>query len=146
MKYYLAYGSNLNKAQMAMRCPDAKPLFSVALRDKTLVFRGNGNGCGVATVEPKEGSVVPSAVWEISDKDEAALDRYEGFPHLYRKETVWLSIAEGSVSTQAMMYVMNPGRPEASPSDSYYETIRQGYKDFDLNVRMLELFAKKGVH
>ena len=145
-RYYIAYGSNLNKEQMAMRCPDAEPVFPVMLENKKLVFRSNCKGHGVATVEPEKGSRVPAMVWSISDTDEKALDKYEGFPFLYRKEGVWLSIADGSVSTQAMMYVMNPGHEETTPSDAYYKTIEQGYRDFGLDVRTLELFAKKGVH
>ena len=47
-----------------------------------LLFRG------VATVEPKEGATVPVLLWKIEPLDEAALDRYEGWPHLYRKEMI----------------------------------------------------------
>jgi hypothetical protein len=34
------------------------------------------------------GGSVPVLVWELTPADEAMLDRYEGFPFLYRKETV----------------------------------------------------------
>ena len=30
------------------------------------------------TIEPKEGGEVPVAVWEVTESDETALDRYEG--------------------------------------------------------------------
>jgi hypothetical protein len=42
----------------------------------------------VATVEPYEGGRVPVLVREITPADEAALDRHEGWPCVYRKETV----------------------------------------------------------
>ena len=62
---YIAYGSNLNRAQMALRCPDAKVVGTGEIKDYELLFRGNRNGA-VATVEPKKGESVPVLIWEIS--------------------------------------------------------------------------------
>ena len=45
---YIAYGSNLNRAQMALRCPDAKVVGTGEIKDYELLFRGNRNGA-VAT-------------------------------------------------------------------------------------------------
>lgn len=135
MKYYLAYGSNLNKAQMAMRCPDAKPIGKTRLPKYELVFRR-----GFLTVEPKCGSSVPVGVWEISDQDEKNLDRYEGFPRFYVKEYVPIILngfddsGTKKVSEKvgdAIIYIMNDGFPIQMPSDHYYTTVRQGYCDFD---------------
>ena len=41
---YIAYGSNLNRAQMALRCPDAKVVGTGEIKDYELLFRGNRNG------------------------------------------------------------------------------------------------------
>ncbi len=54
---YIAYGSNLNREQMAQRCPDAKVIGSGMLKDYELLFRGYTDAA-VATVEPKEGENV----------------------------------------------------------------------------------------
>ena len=62
---YIAYGSNLNRAQMALRCPDAKVVGTGEIKDYELLFRGNRNGA-VATVEPKKGESVPVLIWEMS--------------------------------------------------------------------------------
>ena len=70
---YIAYGSNLNRAQMALRCPDAKVVGTGEIKDYELLFRGNRNGA-VATVEPKKGESVPVLIWEISPRDEFNLD------------------------------------------------------------------------
>ena len=59
---YIAYGSNLNRAQMALRCPDAKVVGTGEIKDYELLFRGNRNGA-VATVEPKKGESVPVLIW-----------------------------------------------------------------------------------
>ena len=39
-KLYLAYGSNLNKRQMASRCPTARPVGSAMIYGWELCFRG----------------------------------------------------------------------------------------------------------
>ena len=66
MKYYVAYGSNLNREQMAHRCPDAKLVGTGMLSNYEMVFRGNKSNA-VATVEPKKGMEVPVGIWEISE-------------------------------------------------------------------------------
>ncbi len=49
---YFAYGSNLNRAEMGIRCPDAEPLVPAELVDWRLTFRG------VADIEPAGGRTV----------------------------------------------------------------------------------------
>jgi gamma-glutamylcyclotransferase (GGCT)/AIG2-like uncharacterized protein YtfP len=86
----------------------------------------------VATVEAHEGGKVPVLVWDITPDDEAALDRYEGFPYLYRKEKVKV-VLDGKRRT-AMVYIMNTEgrggeyRPLNQPGAWYYATILEGYK------------------
>ncbi|QHQ61455.1 gamma-glutamylcyclotransferase [Anaerocolumna sedimenticola] len=132
-RLYIAYGSNLNIAQMANRCPTAKVVGASEMKNWRLLFRGAHAGA-VATVEPYKGGSVPVLVWELTPADEAALDRYEGWPFLYRKETVKVKLDGKTV--KAMVYVMNEGRPLGQPSCYYYTTILEGYKDagFDLDI------------
>lgn len=132
-KLYVAYGSNLNLPQMANRCPTAKVVGASELKDYKLLFRG-GHGIAVATVEPCKGSTVPVLIWEITDEDEKALDRYEGFPFLYRKEDVKVKLNKKNI--KAMVYIMNEGKPLGQPSMYYYSIIYDGYKaqNFDINL------------
>ena len=76
-KYYLAYGSNLNRNQMRMRCPGAKPLGTAVIEGYRLLFKGSKTGAYL-TIEPAEGHYVPVAVWQVTEDDEKVLDRYEG--------------------------------------------------------------------
>lgn len=124
MKYYIAYGSNLNKRQMAQRCPDAMPIGSSALTGYRLVFRG------VATIEPLPGATVPVGVWKISASDEKKLDSYEGYPYYYDK--LQMPVSVNGKTYNAMIYVMNEGHPLSRPSGTYYATIAEGYDDFNL--------------
>lgn len=81
MKYYLAYGPNLNLVQMRQRCPNARVVGYTYLFGARLVFRGSKNGCFLTTdfQQPWCPSMVGCGVYEISDKDEQALDVYAGF-------------------------------------------------------------------
>lgn len=132
---YLAYGSNLNLEQMAHRCPTAELIGTAVLRDYQLLFRG-GHGVAVATVEPCVGESVPVLLWDIQPQDELNLDRYEGVPYLYRKEYRMVEF-KGKV-IQVMLYIMNEGRPLATPNAYYYTTIREGYKDNDFDEQILK--------
>jgi len=134
-KIYIAYGSNLNLEQMKYRCPYATVLGNGTINGYELLFRGN-NGDAVATVEPKHNSSVPILLWEITPRDEEALDRYEGWPHLYRKETIVVDY-EGQ-QLDAMIYIMNDGRPLGLPSEFYLNTILQGYESAGFNRLLLE--------
>jgi gamma-glutamylcyclotransferase (GGCT)/AIG2-like uncharacterized protein YtfP len=133
-KLYIAYGSNLNIVQMANRCPTAKVVGASVMKDWRLLFRGAHAGA-VATVEPFKGGSVPVLVWELTPTDELALDRYEGWPFLYRKETVRIKLDGKTV--KAMVYVMNEGKPLGQPSCYYYSTILDGYKEAGFNLDIL---------
>lgn len=137
MKYYLAYGSNLNVNQMKHRCPDAKRVCSFWLPDYQLIFRR-----GYLTVEPTPGTAVPCIVWEISENDEKRLDRYEGFPTFYRKETVSIDlnrlIGGEPKPADALIYIMNDGFPAEKPSMQYWQTVVDGYKDSRFDIAYLD--------
>ena len=128
-KLYIAYGSNLNKGQMRYRCPDAKPVASGLIDGWKLVFRGSKTG-SYCTIIPSEGDSVPVGIWEISEKDERALDRYEGYPIFYRKKTVRMKASEGI--REALVYIMRTDAKPGRPTERYIETCQTGYKDFGL--------------
>lgn len=129
-RLYMAYGSNLNLPQMARRCPDAEVAGTSQVKGYELLFRG------VATIEPKEEASVPVLLWKISPQDEKALDRYEGWPHLYRKEMLEVELEGKQVS--AMVYVMNEGRQAALPSEHYYSVIAEGYRTAGMDETALK--------
>lgn len=133
-KKYIAYGSNMNVEQMSRRCPNAKPIGKTVLQNYKLVFKG------VADIEKNESEEVPVVVWEITKECEKALDIYEGYPRLYRKEYVPILI--NGKTELAMVYVMNYSKG-AKPSEYYYNVIKQGYKDFDINTAPLEKALKE---
>ena len=124
MKLYFAYGANLNRASMALRCPRARPLQALYMPDWHLEFATHAN------IRPEPGSVVPGALWEITPECEASLDRFEGFPIYYQKQTIMVQDRE------VMFYVMPEVLP-AMPSVGYLTTIAEGYADWDLDHEYL---------
>lgn len=135
-KLYIAYGSNLNLAQMAARCPSARVYAKGVLNNWTLVYRGSLTNSH-ATIIRKRDSIVPVLVWEIQPRDEYRLDIYEGYPRYYFKKDIMVDI-DGR-KKKAMVYIMNPNRHPGKPSAVYAETIRQGYIDNGLS---LDIFMK----
>lgn len=134
-RLYIAYGSNLNLEQMKHRCPTAEVVGKATLDGWRLRFRGGAHSA-VATIEQNEDFSVPVLVWRIQPRDELALDHYEGFPFLYRKET--LRVAVDGKRVCAMAYIMNEaGRPYGVPSVGYYDTIFQGYQSAGFDTEIL---------
>lgn len=139
MKYYLAYGSNLNTTAMQSRCPEAKMFGKASLHGYRLTSQGS-IGASYFTIIPSKSETVPVGIWEISDKDERALDFYEGYPNLYRKETIEIDVDcfDGSKKTvEALVYIMNDRDFEIIPEQYYIEVCERGYQDFGLDIDYL---------
>ena len=143
MKYkrlYIAYGSNLNVPQMRMRCPHATILGTANLKGWELLFKGSKTG-SYLTIEECTGGTVPVVIWEVTAADEAALDRYEGFPNFYYKKDIKLQykgIRTGKRRTvTAFAYVMHEDRPIGIPTNFYMRTCLEGYDTFYFDKNIL---------
>lgn len=139
-KLYIAYGSNLNLAQMAARCPYASIYAKGVLNNWELVYRGSKTNSH-ATIIKKQGSTVPVLVWEIQPYDEYRLDIYEGYPRYYFKKDIMVDI-DGK-KKKAMVYIMNQKQLPGKPSIQYINTIRQGYIDNNMDVNIFEESLEK---
>ena len=139
-KYYIAYGSNLNIRQMRFRCPGAKPIGISAIPDYELLFKGSKTGAYL-TIEPKDGGLVPVAVWEVTADDEKHLDIYEGYPNFYYKKEVCLPVKLASSKTKkltAFVYIMHEERSLGIPSLAYIRTCEEGYRNFGFDTKFLD--------
>ena len=83
----------------------------------------------MATIAPDPARQVKGLLWDLTPECEQNLDRYEGFPHFYGKETVNVMDKAGNAYS-VMVYVMTPeyAKDVAFPSMSYYMGIAEGYK------------------
>ena len=135
-KYYIAYGSNLNKEQMALRCPGAKVMCTGIIENYKLVYRGSKTGA-YATIIPCKGEHVPVAVWKINKDHDRALDIYEGFPTFYYKKNIKV-LYDGHLYINGMVYIMFDEAKVGRPSMRYLETCSKGYLDCGLDMMKFE--------
>ena len=121
-KLYIAYGANVSSEIFKQRCPNARLLGTVTLRDYSLVFRG------VADMVRANGRTADCVVWELTPEDEAALDQHESVPSRYAKRLIDLTV-RGERRT-AIMYVMNKrmkAMGQQLPFAAYEQALRAGY-------------------
>ena len=115
-------------------------LGTATLEGWTLLFRGSKTG-SYLTIEPKESSSVPVAVWEVSERDELHLDHYEGYPNFYYKKELTVcikGIRTGKLrNRRAFVYIMHEDRPLGQPSEYYLNACARGYYFFDFDVNRL---------
>lgn len=146
-KYYIAYGSNLNVQQMKFRCPGAKVVGKSVIKNYELLYKGSKTG-SYLTIEKKNGSVVPVAVWEVTADDKKRLDAYEGYPNFYYKKNMKITLAETGKIINAFVYIMHEERKLGIPSYAYVRTCVQGYRDFGFDLKHLRLafdISERGV-
>lgn len=128
--YYFAYGSNLHRKQMQQRCPDSRPVARVKLKGYRLKFNR------VADIMAEKEAETWGAIYTVTPEDIKHLDRYEGYPSLYTKMEITVEDEKGQ-SYPAFAYVMTiKGCKE--PSDGYYQTIQEGYRDWGLEMGPLK--------
>ncbi len=106
-RLYFAYGGNIDLDCMKKRCPNAQEVGIYELKDWQFFIMEYH----YASVRKKGHTSVFGVIWNITLSDEVELDRYEGFPHYYIKESFVLSSGE-----ECFMYVataINEGIPDA---------------------------------
>ena len=117
-RLYFSYASNMDEAQMADRCPDARPVDGAMLPDYGIVITSQG----YANVVESPGDVVFGLLWTISPADEESLDRYEGVrPGLYRKVEIGVTPIGGK-AVRALIYLATE-RTTGSPRPGYLELV-----------------------
>ena len=142
---YFAYGSNLSRAAMCARVPDARPLIASWLPDHVLTFESNepqgAPHAFFANVRPAPGMSVPGALYAIDARGLSALDAYEDVARgVYARIEISV-IGAGGSRELAIAYMMPVGsRPirRGAPSPVQLAQIRAGYADWGLDLRVLE--------
>lgn len=112
---YAAYGSNLDPAQMAGRCPHS-PLHTTGwLQGWRLTFGGEGWDGPLPTVVEDAADHVFVGLYDVTSSDESALDEWESATsRLYDKVRVRVATLDGEQG--AWVYVLHDfegGMPSA---------------------------------
>lgn len=117
MPLYFAYGSNMDRAAMAQRCPASKPVgLARLMRHRFIVFEG-----GYASVAHDPHGVVWGMLWDLALSDVPALDRYESLSTgLYTKISQPVLTEQGP--RRALVYVGRNSVP-GIPKPGYMEGV-----------------------
>jgi cation transport regulator ChaC len=139
-KKYFAYGSNMNRDQIAERCPNYRLIGTGEVEGYRLIFPRSSEKrmCGVASIAESEGESVFGVVFELCANDVANLNKREGFdPTRDRSKNSYNQI-DVSVAMSDRIYldcftyvaVSQPG--EHLPNQSYMALITNGAKEHKL--------------
>jgi gamma-glutamylcyclotransferase (GGCT)/AIG2-like uncharacterized protein YtfP len=149
---YFAYGSNLDPAQMELRCPGHRVLCRARLFDHRLGFHGESQiwDGAVAAIDPHAGSIVHGVVYELRPGDFARLDRAEGYvaagDPCNSYERVQLSVElENGESLEVFTYVRSGPEPAGLPSREYRWKILSGMRHHGLPAEAIDAVAALSV-
>jgi len=132
---YFAYGANLDRRAMRLRCPGCQPLTRALLPNHRLVFRGAAN------IEFCPGEAVQGGLYRITPAGLAALDRFESFPRLYDRRNVQVASPEGT-AYEATVYQMVRRNGYAPPFEGYLSTIISGCRDWGIPEEYIRKIIK----
>lgn len=139
---YFAYASNMWSAQMKERCPQSCFYSKAILHDYALCFprtcEGRWGKGGVAGVCKAAGDRVEGVLYEVTEKDIAALDQFEGVEDGdYYREAVNVIDALGN-DLEAWIYFANAqGEADFKPSVTYIDTLIKGASGYGLSESYL---------
>lgn len=140
MPLCFAYGSNMDRAAMATRCPGARMLGLGRLERHRLAIMREG----YATVVRDPRKAVHGVIWDLPFGDILALDRYEGVASgLYVKQQQPIVMMTGGVR-RALVYLgrnAGPGVPVAG----YLEGVLAAARDVGLPQEALTDIATLGL-
>lgn len=123
--FYFAYGSNMTESQMRSRVPDARKYGTAKLKGYEFIFSGYSSiwGGAVANVRRKTGSEVFGVVYLLPPGGLAQLDRYEGYPAIYRRKSVVVAMNPNGERISAVLYFKTRTVADAPPSPAYVKQI-----------------------
>ncbi len=133
---YFAYGMNMDPDGMEQRCPGAGALGKATLKGYALRFRG-----GLANIEPVEGREVEGVLWEITERDLKALDRFEGYPKLYGRDE--FEVETPTTKMKATVYFMNMYSQMSEPSYMTAAAIQNGCDAFGIDREQFNYAVKE---
>ena len=131
MTLYFAYGANMERDAMRLRCPGAVALGAATLAGfRYVIARGYG------IVARKAGAQVHGVLWRLTPRDYAALDLFESLDSgLYRRGYLMVEGPDGPC--RALIYrAQRGGMPRAMPG--YQERVVAAATEWRLPARYIK--------
>jgi len=129
---YFAYGSNMNRAQMAQRCPGAEPIGVATI----LNFKFYINSSGVAGIKPSLGKVCNGILWCLKNEHWPVLDYYEGVQAGHYSKIQINCLIENQVLNSSIYVANDLSSGTARPG--YLEGVIDGAKRFNASEAWLQ--------
>jgi cation transport regulator ChaC len=136
MTRYFAYGSNMSRAAMRRRCPEARALGPARLEDHRFFVGRDGWG----SVEPKRGACVHGVLWRLTPRCLAVLHAYELLHKgLYRVRHLPVRVESRRLS--ALVYLLRERQP-GRPKPGYVQAIAAAARDWHLPEPYIRSLAR----
>ncbi len=126
MPLYFAYGSNMSRAAMCRRCPQASAVGPAALEGYRFFVGIDGWG----SVRPDRGATVHGVLWRLTPRDLAALHAYE-LLHKGLYEVRHLPVRHDAKRLRALTYLLRR-RARGRPKPGYAEMIAASAREWNL--------------
>ena len=131
MTLHFAYGSNMSRALMGMRCPGAVALGAVTLRGFRFVINPDGFG----SIAPYAGGMVHGVLWRVTLRDLAAINAYESVDTgLYVRRIV--PIRHRGRTARALVFIARR-KGEGRPRPGYVRVVVDAAREWGLSERYL---------
>jgi hypothetical protein len=138
---HFAYGSNMSRALMGARCPDAEAIGTATLAGWRFVINPDGLG----SIAPQPGRRVHGVLWRLTARDLAAINAYEGIESgLYLRRQ--LPVRCGERQATALVYIARQ-HGEGIPRPGYINVVLDAARDWqlpELYIRSLARWAPSG--
>jgi cation transport regulator ChaC len=136
MTLYFAYGSNMQRAAMVGRCPNARAMGAAKLDSYKFFIGVDGWG----SVKPSAGGIVHGVLWRLTPRDLAALHSYE-LLHKGLYDVRYLPVRIGARRALAMLYVLRR-RAAGKPKPGYAEMCAAAARSWQLPERYVRTVAR----
>lgn len=136
MTLYFAYGSNMHRAAMQARCPNARAMGAAQLDGYKFFIGIDGWG----SVKPSPGERVHGVLWRLTPRDLAALHSYE-LLHKGLYDVRTLPVRIGARRALAMLYVLRR-RSAGRPKPGYAEMCAAAARSWQLPERYVRSVAR----
>ena len=136
MPHCVAYGSNLDHAAMAQRCPQSRALGVARLPRHRFVIMPEG----FASVTRDPSRDVWGVLWDVSLADMRTLDAYEEVARGLYAKTIQPVLKAAGGSARALVY-MGRGGAGGRPKPGYMESVLAAARDWELPARYIAELA-----
>ncbi|HUO53484.1 MAG TPA: gamma-glutamylcyclotransferase family protein [Rhodoblastus sp.] len=140
MPLSFAYGSNMDPAAMAARCPGARLLGRAFLPRHRFALMADG----FATIVRDPSATAAGVLWELSFGDLAALDRYEGVAQGAYLKISQPVLREGASPVRALVYIGAPGKSLGRAPGDYLDKIVAAARAHGLAREYVDFLRRTG--